>query len=140
MPANYLTSFGGYQSEIANASWGSGKWFISLSLAVNACKGGPPWPPLSGNRSGLAMRGGHGGVRHQDILYTLLSGHPLHFHGKLAPAQDLSHNNCRLVKRKWALLESNPPGITNWELIETISEGAADKAAPSAVSIDSRMP
>jgi hypothetical protein len=29
-----------------------------------------------------------------------------------------------LVKRKRALLESNPPGIANWELIETMSRGA----------------
>jgi len=37
----------------------------------------------------------------------------------------LTHNILWLVKRKWALLESNPSGITSRELIGKMSEGAA---------------
>ena|SRR5215471_12186360 len=62
-----------------------------------------------------------------------LSGHPLQFvistsftlHSHLAAVQGLTHNILWLVKRKWALLESNPSGITSRELIGKMSEGAA---------------
>jgi hypothetical protein len=36
------------------------------------------------------------------------------------------HNGSQLVKRKRALLESNPPGIANWKLMETIGEGGGE--------------
>ena len=57
-----------------------------------------------------------------------------------------SQNEQRLVKRKRALLESNPPGITNRELIKTMSAGvvpAESGARPSFQLIgliDSPMP
>jgi hypothetical protein len=41
----------------------------------------------------------------------------------------------RLVKRKRALLESNPPGITNWRLIITMSEGVAISSRPLAFQV-----
>jgi hypothetical protein len=49
-----------------------------------------------------------------------------------------------LAKRKRALLESNPPGITNRELIKTMSAGVAAKSRPLFFAfiglIDSPMP
>lgn len=41
----------------------------------------------------------------------------------------------RLVKRKRALLESNPPGITNWRLISAMSEGVAISSRPHNLRI-----
>ena len=45
-------------------------------------------------------------------------------------AAPLLQSNRRLVKRKRALLESNPPGITNWRLIKSMSEGVATRPRP----------
>jgi hypothetical protein len=82
--------------------------------------------------------GGPPCVRSQDILYTLLSGHPLH--SKLVPALFLSHNVWRLVKQKWALLESNPPRNSQSGTHRVRERGSGCEAAPSAISIDSRIP
>jgi hypothetical protein len=54
-------------------------------------------------------------------------------------------NQPRLAKRKRALLESNPPGIANWKLIETMRRGRQFTLPPSQRfssigSIDFLMP
>ncbi|HKZ79116.1 MAG TPA: hypothetical protein VJ124_12500 [Pyrinomonadaceae bacterium] len=48
----------------------------------------------------------------------------------LGIARGFLQNRQRLAKRKRALLESNPPGIANWKLIKTMSEGVAAKSRP----------
>ena len=45
-------------------------------------------------------------------------------------AKALSQSRQRLVKRTRALLESNPPGITNRRLIKSMSEGVATRPRP----------
>ena len=45
-------------------------------------------------------------------------------------AKRLSQSRQRLVKRKRALLESNPPGIINRRLIKPMSEGVAGRPRP----------
>jgi hypothetical protein len=42
----------------------------------------------------------------------------------------VAQNDERLAKRKRALLESNPPGITSRKLIETMRPGAAPAPFP----------
>ena len=48
----------------------------------------------------------------------------------LGTARRFLQNGLRLAKRKRALLESNLPGITNRELIKTMSAGETAKSRP----------
>ena len=50
-------------------------------------------------------------------------------------AAPLLQSSARLAKRKRALLESNPPGIANWRLISTMSEGVATGSRPFTLEI-----
>jgi hypothetical protein len=50
-------------------------------------------------------------------------------------AAPLLQSSARLVKGKRALLESNPPAITNWRLISTMSEGVAEGSRPFTLEI-----